>query len=66
MTFLLVSIDDKRLDDILAQIVGEDFGLSEKSAKFLISKKVIQHLKRFKRNIKLIIERNYVDKVYLI
>ena len=64
MTFLLVSIDDKRLDDILAQIVGEDFGLSEKSAKFLISKKVIQHLKRFKRNIKLIIERNYVDKVY--
>lgn len=27
MTFLLVSIDDKRLDDILAQIVGEDFGV---------------------------------------
>lgn len=64
MTFLLVSIDDKELENILAQIVGEDFGLSEKSAKFLISKKVMQHLKRFKSNIKLIIERNYVDKVY--
>lgn len=64
MNFSLVSINDPKLESILAQIVGEDFCLSRERAKFLINQKVIQHLERFKEHTKLIIERDYVDKVY--
>lgn len=62
--FFLVPINSPELEDILAQIVSEDFGISTESAKFLISKRVLQHLARLKDDTKLVIERNYVDKVY--
>ena len=64
MNFLLVSISDPQLEDILAQVVSEDFSLSIGCAKSLVGDRVMQHLKRFRADTKIVIERNYVDKVY--
>ena len=64
MNFLLVSISDPQLEDILAQVVSEDFSLSIGCAKSLVGQRVMQHLKRFRTDTKIVIERNYVDKVY--
>lgn len=64
MSFFIVSIIDPDLEDILGQIVGEDFSLSRDRAQLLITKEVMRHLKRFHDDTKIVIERNYVDKVY--
>lgn len=48
----------------MGQIVGEDFSLSRDRAQLLITKEVMRHLKRFHDDTKIVIERNYVDKVY--
>lgn len=64
MNFFIVSITNPELEGILAKIVGEDFLLSEECANFLIVQKVMRHLKRFREETKIVIERNYVDKVY--
>lgn len=64
MNFFIISINDEYLEDVLAKIVSEDFCLSEGEAKFLISKRVTPHLERLKKHTKLVIERDYVDKVY--
>lgn len=64
MSFFIVSIIDPDLEDILGQIVGEDFSLSRDRAQLLITKEVMRHLKRFRDDTKIVIERNYVDKVY--
>lgn len=64
MNFLLVSILDPNLENILAQVVSEDFSLSLGSACSLIKQRVMQHLERFRDDTKIVIERNYVDKVY--
>ena len=61
MSFFIVSIIDPDLEDILGQIVGEDFSLSRDRAQLLITKEVMRHLKRFHDDTKIVIERNYVD-----
>lgn len=62
--FFLISIKERHLKEILAQIIGEDFGFSEEYAKHLVEQRVMPHLVRLKDEAKLVIERNYVDKVY--
>lgn len=64
MNFLILSITDAQLRNALAQVVGEDFSLSIARAKLLVDQKVMHHLERFCPDTKIVIERNYVDKVY--
>lgn len=64
MNHYLISVNDTKLVDVLSQIIEEDFDLSLEQSKFLITKRVIQHLQRFKDMTKVVIEKGYVDRVY--
>lgn len=65
MNFFVLSISNpEKLTVVLAQVVSEDFSLSIERAKSLIENTVEQHWKRFRKDTKIVIERNYVDKVY--
>ena len=62
--FFLIPIDDSFLKEALAQIICEDFCLAEEYALHLVEERVMPHLSRLVGHTKLVIERNYVDKVY--
>lgn len=64
MNHYLVSIKDKNLADVLAQIIEEDFDMPFVQAELLVKRRIIHHLQRFKDTTKLVIEKGYVDKVY--
>lgn len=64
MDSYLISIVDEALPDLLSKIVYDKFDVSLTMAESLVEKRVLPHLVRFKDSVKLIIETDYVDKVY--
>ena len=61
MNFFVLSISNpEKLTVVLAQVVSEDFSLSIERAKSLIENTVEQHWKRFRKDTKIVIERNYL------
>lgn len=62
--YLVLSITDENLEEILIQVMNEDFQLSIYRVKLSVKKLITEHIKRFSKDTKVVIERNYVDKVY--
>lgn len=60
----LIPIADTDLDNVLSNIIATNFEVTEDVASKWIKEKLKPHLDRFKSDLSIIIETDYVDKVY--